>query len=249
MNYVRGERPDSGCVFCSMRDASDDSGILILTRGPHSYVVMNLFPYNTGHLLIVPNAHVASPEELSRDALHELADQLPRALTAARTALSPAGFNVGFNLGTDAGAGIAAHLHQHLVPRWRGDANFMPIIGGTKVLPELVPVTAAKLRAEFFRADGEGFQLLVIDRVRNLVLVDSTGAALPQFWPQDSVPVWKSAIELAASAGVDARLTGFEERILMLEAESVGPEYDADRWISVQDAIGLIPAKLKLPAR
>ena len=232
MNYVRGERKHPGCVFCSIRDSGNDDENLMLTRGEHSYVVLNLFPYNTGHLLIVPNLHVASPEELPRDAQHELADQLSNALVTARLALAPDAFNAGFNLGTEAGAGIAAHLHQHLVPRWRGDANFMPIIGGTKVLPELLAVTAAKMRAEFLRAQGGSVQMMVLDHVGNRLLVDSRGSSVHQVPPEDAVPLWKSAIALAARAGVDARLTGMENNRLILEALSVGPELASDNWIA-----------------
>src|SRR5690606_12213301 len=120
----------------------------IVHRGESAFLIMNLFPYNTGHLMIVPNEHVASPEAASEAAIQGMAALLPPTLRALRRVLTCDGFNVGFNIGDVAGAGVAGHLHQHIVPRWKGDANFMPILASTMVLPELIPVTYAKVRAE-----------------------------------------------------------------------------------------------------
>lgn len=113
---------------------------------------MNLFPYNTGHVMIIPNHHASTPEDVSPQTLSEMASLLPRVTNAARRGLGCDGFNVGLNIGSVAGAGIAAHMHQHVVPRWLGDANFMPILAHTMTMPELLPVTYAKLRCELVRS-------------------------------------------------------------------------------------------------
>ncbi|MFF8744932.1 HIT family protein [Streptomyces californicus] len=150
MAYIQGENKpsgpgaDDGCPFCSIPAKSDEDG-LIVARGEHVYAVLNLYPYNGGHLMVVPYRHVADYTELNGPETVELADFTKRAMTALRTASGAHGFNIGMNQGSVAGAGIAAHLHQHLVPRWGGDANFMPVIGHTKVLPQLLGDTRAIL--------------------------------------------------------------------------------------------------------
>ena len=141
MRYVGGQAGEEGCLFCNRRAGGDDVRALVLHRGERAFVIMNLFPYNTGHLMLVPNGHVASPEAAEPAALTELATLLPPALRALRRVLGCDGFNVGLNVGAVAGAGVADHLHQHVVPRWPGDQNFMPIIGRTKTLPELLADT------------------------------------------------------------------------------------------------------------
>jgi ATP adenylyltransferase len=151
MRYVGGGAKEEGCVFCNRLAAENDVEALVLHRSERAFAILNLFPYNTGHLMLVPNAHVASPEEAPAGALAELALLLRPTLRALRRALGCQGFNVGFNVGAVAGAGVAEHLHQHVVPRWTGDANFMPIIASTMVMPELIPVTYAKVRAELER--------------------------------------------------------------------------------------------------
>ena len=140
--YVRGEnKPADGtsgeCPFCRIQHLDDEEG-LVVHRGGSSYVVLNLYPYNSGHLMVCPYRHVADSAELDAPETAELADFTKRALTALRTSAGAQGFNVGMNLGAVAGAGIAAHLHQHVVPRWGGDTNFMPIVGRTRVLPQLL---------------------------------------------------------------------------------------------------------------
>src|SRR5262249_61815597 len=117
--------------------ADDDVRSLILYRGDRVFVIMNLFPYNTGHVMIVPNDHVPSPESADEATLSAIGTLLRPTLRALRRALNADGFNVGVNVGAVAGAGVADHLHQHVVPRWQGDANFMPILASTMVLPEL----------------------------------------------------------------------------------------------------------------
>ena len=206
LTYVEGFRPTTGCVFCELQAFELNENSLVLHRANHSYVVMNLFPYSTGHLLIVPGDHVASPEELGIEALHEIAELLPVALKAIRLALTPAGFNVGYNLGVDAGAGIAGHLHQHVVPRWRGDANFMPIVASTKVLPELLPVTWAKLRPEFARESFEQINVLATNRSTGQVLIDHDSKRIPTFSPEPGLAVWRQALNLLNDAGTSASL-------------------------------------------
>lgn len=148
MRYVGGDTRDSECIFCSKPASGDDIAELILYRGNEAFVVMNLYPYNTGHVMLVPNSHAGDLSQLSADELHGLTGLLPWVTAAQKRALRCAGFNVGLNLGSVAGAGVAEHLHIHVVPRWEGDANFMPILANTMVLPELIPVTYAKLRGE-----------------------------------------------------------------------------------------------------
>ncbi len=150
MAYIKGENKptgpgeDDGCPFCEIPKGTDEDG-LIVRRGSSVFAVLNLYPYNTGHLMVVPYRHVADYTDLNDMETLELAQFTQLAITALRTASGAHGFNVGMNLGTVAGAGIAAHLHQHVVPRWGGDTNFMPVIGRTKVLPQLLRDTRALL--------------------------------------------------------------------------------------------------------
>jgi ATP adenylyltransferase len=146
MAYIQGEgKPDDaeageGCPFCRAPGGSDEDG-LIVGRGATVYAVLNLFPYNAGHLLLCPYRHVADWTELTADERAELGALQAQAMRALRAVAAPHGFNIGLNQGPVAGAGIAAHLHQHVVPRWGGDANFMPIVAHTRVLPQLLSQT------------------------------------------------------------------------------------------------------------
>ena len=144
MAYIKGEGKGGGCPFCEIPRLSDEDG-LVVARGALAYAVLNLYPYNSGHLMLVPFRHVASYDELTADEAAEIASLTQHALRALRHASGAQGFNVGMNLGVVGGAGIAAHLHQHVVPRWGGDTNFMPVVGHTKVLPQLLPDTRALL--------------------------------------------------------------------------------------------------------
>jgi ATP adenylyltransferase len=139
MAYVSGEGPagDGGCPFDRIPTIADEAG-LIVARGERVYAVLNLFPYNPGHLMVVPYRHVADYTDLEPAEMVELGEFTSHAMTVLREVSAPHGFNIGINAGQSAGAGIADHLHQHVVPRWGGDANFMPVIGGTKVLPQLL---------------------------------------------------------------------------------------------------------------
>jgi ATP adenylyltransferase len=150
MAYIKGEgKPEGdaagdGCPFDRIPKLSDAEG-LIVARGSLVYAVLNRYPYNAGHLMIVPYRHVADYTELDLEETAELASFTKMAMTALRAASGAHGFNIGMNMGSVAGAGIAAHLHQHVVPRWGGDTNFMPVIGQTRVLPQLLADTRTLL--------------------------------------------------------------------------------------------------------
>ena len=148
MAYIEGQgKPADGeCPFCDIPGLDDADG-LVVARGEAVYTVLNLYPYNSGHVLVVPYRHVADYTDLDAAETAELATFTKGALRALRHATGAQGFNVGLNLGTVAGAGIAPHLHQHVVPRWGGDTNFMPVVGHTKVLPQLLAQTRALLAA------------------------------------------------------------------------------------------------------
>jgi ATP adenylyltransferase len=148
--YVSGGAKSDGCVFCDAQH-DDQAAPLVVFQGTTCYVILNLFPYNNGHLLIVPKRHFASLAAASTDELCELASLVQRSELALKEAYDPQGLNVGINLGKPAGAGILEHLHVHVVPRWNGDTNFMTVVGQTRVLPEELPATADRLRPIFER--------------------------------------------------------------------------------------------------
>lgn len=133
--YVTAPR-NAGCVFCDAPASGDDRAALIVHRGHLAYLVLNRYPYSSGHTLVVPYRHVARPEDLSGDEAQAVMVLVGTAVRALERALAPDGFNVGMNLGRAAGAGIDDHLHVHVVPRWTGDTNFMPVLGDVKVLPQ-----------------------------------------------------------------------------------------------------------------
>ena len=140
----------TACIFCEIfRDVQNDNKNLVLHRAPHNFVVLNLFPYTTGHLLVVPNQHIGDLDQAPKDVTDELMDLAKRSETSLRSVYAPAGFNVGMNLGAAAGAGIAEHIHLHILPRWFGDTNFMTSISETRVLPESLDVTYSRLRDIF----------------------------------------------------------------------------------------------------
>jgi ATP adenylyltransferase len=135
-----GEREAAGCPFDRIPTLPDAEG-LVVARGSTCYVVLNLYPYNPGHLMVVPFRHVAGYEEATAEERTEMGELTATAVRVVRSVSAPHGFNVGINLGAPAGAGIAEHLHQHVVPRWSGDTNFMPVVGHTRVLPQLLADT------------------------------------------------------------------------------------------------------------
>jgi ATP adenylyltransferase len=154
MEYIRrGEGGDEGkgCVFCDLpaADPEQDEANHLLARGDLSFVLLNAFPYNPGHLMAAPYRHIGDYLDLTAEELAEMTTFAGRAIRAMREDSGPHGFNLGMNLGEVAGAGIADHLHLHLVPRWGGDTNFMPVVGRTKVLPELLGETYRRLRPHF----------------------------------------------------------------------------------------------------
>ena len=211
MRYVGGGARVDGCLFCNQVAGDDDVASLVLWRGPRVFVTMNLFPYNTGHVMVVPNEHVATPEETDPATLSDMAMLLRPGLAAIRRALACAGFNIGMNVGDVAGAGIATHLHQHVVPRWVGDANFMPIIAGTMVLPEMIPVTYAKLRAEFARELDDASDLVVaaVGADGASLLVDAAGR-LPTVVAVPGQSLARTATDaVAAATGGSPQLLGW----------------------------------------
>ena len=144
---MTGEAKVAGCVFCAAREGEDAP--LVVFSGDTCFVILNKYPYNNGHLMVVPNRHIALPSEATASELTEIIALAARAELAIREAYAPHGLNMGINLGKSAGAGILDHLHMHVVPRWNGDTNFMTVVGETRVLPEELFVTAAKLRPIF----------------------------------------------------------------------------------------------------
>jgi len=152
MAYIEGARSD-GCLFCEKPHEGGERKNLILSRGPLTYVVMNLFPYSNGHLMIVPYRHCADLTQLSPEESLEIMQSAQRCTQILQEAFRAEGFNIGFNLGKVAGAGIADHIHLHIVPRWMGDTNFMPVLADTKVMPEYLEVGYDKLYPLF---QGQG---------------------------------------------------------------------------------------------
>ncbi len=149
MPYVTGHTKREGCVFCRMveQGVQRDPQNYILHRGRRAFSVLNLYPYNNGHLMVVPYDHLASLELLPPETQADMMHLVCYSLEVVRRAMSPAGFNVGVNLGRAAGAGIDDHVHIHVVPRWHGDTNFMPVIAETRVIPELLDDTYKNLMA------------------------------------------------------------------------------------------------------
>ncbi len=144
LEYIKGADEQPGCVFCNAV-AGDDEELLVVARGTSAIVLLNKFPYASGHLMVAPSRHVGDYTDLEPAEAAEIHALTVRALEALRVTAQPHGFNVGWNLGTVAGGSIAAHLHQHVVPRWGGDTNFMPVLADVKVLPEHLAETRRKL--------------------------------------------------------------------------------------------------------
>ncbi|MFO7773225.1 MAG: HIT domain-containing protein [Dehalococcoidia bacterium] len=147
MEYVQ-KATGSGCILCQKPAEDKDEVNLILYRGLHNFIILNAFPYNPGHLMVAPYRHTADLQDLRDEEAKEHFDIIKRGLELLREVMEPAGFNIGLNLGRVAGAGIAEHLHTHVVPRWGGDTNFMPVLSDTKVVSEALSATYRKLRAK-----------------------------------------------------------------------------------------------------
>jgi len=149
MPYIEAPKPETGGgnPFREIPKAKDEKSVHLLYRGPHSYLVLNKFPYNAGHLLAIPYREVAMLGDLTQEERADLMESILRAQRLLTEAFLPDGFNIGFNLGHAAGAGIPQHLHAHIVPRWEGDTNFMPVLGDTRVLPESMDSVWERLKA------------------------------------------------------------------------------------------------------
>jgi ATP adenylyltransferase len=152
MEYIQAAKePDdeAGCIFCDLPAEGDDERTGILERGDLAFVILNSYPYNPGHLMVAPYRHVGEFGELETGELAQIDRLIARSIDALREEMEPHGFNLGMNIGRVAGAGIPDHVHWHVVPRWNGDTNFMPVVGQTRVLPELLEETYARLKPRF----------------------------------------------------------------------------------------------------
>jgi ATP adenylyltransferase len=149
MSYVQGERKDEGCIFCLAAESGDDEARWVLHRGERCLVMLNAFPYNSGHLMVSPHRHVASLADLDDRESLALMQLLQRAIGAVRSAYRPDGLNIGVNEGKVAGAGFADHVHVHVVPRWEADSNFMAVTADTRVLPQSLDDSFAVLHRAF----------------------------------------------------------------------------------------------------
>jgi len=145
MRYIDGSHKDEGCIFCNKPKENNDRENLIVYRGRFSFAMLNLFPYTNGHTMVAPYRHTAIFEELTRDEVIDIHIVTSIIIKAIKMTMNPDGFNLGYNLGRTAGAGIVDHLHFHIVPRWNGDTNFMPVIGEVKVISEHIEQTYAKI--------------------------------------------------------------------------------------------------------
>ena len=153
-DYIRNiSDADSGCVFCRILSERRDEENLVLHRGLHSFIILNLFPYTSGHVLIVANRHISYLREAVPEELHEFLELAQGCERALHDEYKPDGFNLGFNLGRSAGAGVAHHLHMHILPRWTGDSNFVSVVAETRVLPEELSQTYLRL-LPYFRSAG-----------------------------------------------------------------------------------------------
>jgi ATP adenylyltransferase len=148
MAYIKGEERQNTCFLCEAAAAppDKDDNLLVVARGERCFVILNAYPYNTGHLMVAPNRHIAELDELEHAESDEIWQWTRRTVAALRQASQPQGFNIGINLGEAAGAGVPGHFHLHVVPRWGGDTNFMPVVGDSKVLPEMLAETYDRLK-------------------------------------------------------------------------------------------------------
>ncbi|RPJ24989.1 MAG: HIT domain-containing protein [Chloroflexi bacterium] len=148
MEYIESNKAE-GCIFCSAQEKEDSAENLIAFRGEHAYIILNRYPYTSGHLMVVPLAHKANLEELDPPTRAEMMELTTRCITVLRKVYNPQAFNIGANIGESAGAGVKEHVHMHIVPRWQGDTNFISILGETRVLPESLERTYQRLKREF----------------------------------------------------------------------------------------------------
>lgn len=151
VEYIR--HPGPGCFLCTATRHADLESSLVLEKGTAAFVIMNRFPYNNGHVMIAPYRHIQGLEYLNDDEVHEIHRLQVRIIAALNRAFKPQGFNIGINQGSVAGAGVADHIHLHVVPRWSGDTNFMPVLSETKVISEALLSTYRQIRSELLRLD------------------------------------------------------------------------------------------------
>jgi ATP adenylyltransferase len=149
MKYIESHNKEAGCVFCNAQVQPDSDENLIAFRGTHAYVILNRYPYASGHLMVIPFAHVSNLEELNAETRTEMMELTSQCTTKLRHIYKPHGFNVGINMGEAAGAGVLGHVHIHIVPRWAGDTNFMSTVGEMRVLPEALEDTFKRVQAAF----------------------------------------------------------------------------------------------------
>ena len=148
MQYIESEKTD-GCILCEKPGQNKDNANHILYRGEKNFIILNSYPYNPGHLMVVPFRHTPSMEGLTEEERNEHFEIVGRVIRVLRQVLNPGGFNIGINEGKVAGAGIEEHFHTHVVPRWQGDTNFMPVLTDVRVLPEALADTYGKLKGKF----------------------------------------------------------------------------------------------------
>ena len=149
MEYIEKSNQVDGCIFCLAQNMQDGNENLIAFRGERAYVILNRYPYTSGHLMVVPFVHKPNLEELDRDTRAEMMELTTRCITVLRKIYHPQAFNVGANIGEAAGAGVKSHVHIHVVPRWAGDTNFMAVVGETRVLPEALETTFLRVKNGF----------------------------------------------------------------------------------------------------
>jgi len=147
MEYIK-KINQAGCILCQKPRENNDEANFILYRGQNNFVLLNIYPYNAGHLMVAPYRHIANLADLTEREIIEQFDLIKRSLELLKEVLNPAGFNIGLNLGKAAGAGIEAHLHTHIVPRWVGDTNFMPVLSNTRIISEALTATYRRLKAK-----------------------------------------------------------------------------------------------------
>jgi len=150
-NYIKNAEKTSGCIFCEVVNAGDDEKVRIVFRGKHCYLILNTFPYTSGHVMVVPYAHVDELQKLPGDAAQEMMALSQRTEGVLRDIYRPDGVNLGMNIGKAAGAGVAGHIHMHILPRWVADANFVSVVGETRILPEELGVTWKRMKERFGR--------------------------------------------------------------------------------------------------
>ncbi|MFQ6121881.1 MAG: HIT domain-containing protein [Dehalococcoidales bacterium] len=148
IQYIQMEKPE-GCILCEKPRQNKDAQNYILYRGDKNFIILNAYPYNPGHLMVASYRHVANLEELTKEERHEHFEIVSRSIKVLKQTLNPSGFNIGINVGRVAGAGIDDHFHTHIVPRWQGDTNFMPVVSEIKVVPEALAETYQKLKGKF----------------------------------------------------------------------------------------------------